>query len=235
MFKTAILSLLAIVSGVVIGAAPPKNELPARAPNIKDTIAVTALYTEDDPIPMPWPPGSVCFDFETVSAGQHSGFGGYCGAPLPPVGPIAPGPDDGICRASVAQPALCAVIRDVCAWEDLWGRHVSFIDPQPPAPDVDFDRYVVVAVIAPPRPNGCYSMAIDRITRHGDVRKVHVVEYVPCSDPNVACTQVITNAHHFIKVCKRFLPPEIPVCFENRYSPNDCVIVGLCPEPKYDE
>lgn len=237
MYRFTILALIAVISAVVVDAAPPPGQSNVVTQDMRNRIIAAQIYDEDEPvpIPLPRPSGSICYAFETISSGQFSGFGGYCDAPLPPVGPIAECPDDGICRAKVARPALSAVIRDACAWEDLWAQHVSFIYPQPPAPEVDFHKYVVVAVIAPPRPNGCYGMAIDRITRNGDARKVHVVEYVPCPDPNVACTQVITNAHHFIKVCKQFLPPEVPVCFENRYSSNDCRILGVCPDASIDE
>ena len=111
--------------------------------------------------------------FTTIEGGQISGFGGYCNMPLDPPEAAPGGPP---CHAEVAQPAIEAVIRDTCAWESLWAEHVSIDPSEPPAPIIDFDRFVVVAVIAGPRPNGCYETAITKITKNdGGLRTVHVV------------------------------------------------------------
>lgn len=153
------------------------------------------------------------YAFTTIAGGQLSGFGRYCNVPI-----VVPERARGVrpCVAAVAEPALQAVIRDTCAWESLWNEHVSIMLPHPPAPWVDFDQDVVVAVVSGPRPNGCYGLAITRIADRDGVRVIHVVEGVPC--PDDACTMNITNSFHFISVSREILPPHIPVGFDNRYE-----------------
>ena len=151
--------------------------------------------------------------FTTIAGGQISGFGDYCGLPLNSPDGVGSG---NWCHAAVAQPALSAVIREGCAWESFWAEHVSNFFPPTPAPEIDFNRYVVVAVISGPRPNGCYGVAIRRIVARHGMRTVRIVEGVPC--PGSLCTQVVTNPFHFVQVPRAAMPPEVPVCFDNRFA-----------------
>ncbi len=181
------------------------------------------------PIPAPGPipvPRAVCYQFNTIAIGQYSGFGYYCGAPLndpspdPSTDPAPP------CYTAVAQPEFEAVIRGECAWIDFWTAHTSNIFPPPPVPDVDFDRFVVIALVAGPRPDGCRGIEVTQIVNDGCGTKVLMRERVPC--PGEACTDAITNPFHFVKVCKQFVPFERPVCFEHRRIHVPCVLTAAC-------
>ena len=162
------------------------------------------------------PPQSL--PFETVACGLISGFGGYCEG-LPPDQPAVDpkgiedyaAPPGWPCFADFARPRFEAIIRDQCAWQDLWQQHGSVIVPAPPIPEVDFDQYVVVAVIAGPRPNGCYSIGIADVYETSWGRLIEVHERVPC--PEEQCWQVITNPYHFVKVDRRYLPYNVPIGF----------------------
>lgn len=168
-----------------------------------------------------------CFSFTTIAKGQHSGFGDFCG------GTGGYTPDDTACLqadtappcfACVAQPEFEAIIRNECAWTDLWTQHTSNVWPPPPVPSVDFDKFVVVAVISGTRPDGCFEIEITKITGSSSPcanRTIHVRERVPCPKGE-ACPDVLTNNFHFIKVCKDFLPFKIPTCFEHRLSSPKC-------------
>ncbi len=177
----------------------------------------------------------VCYSFQTIEQGGISGFGYYCDG-------YSADPRDAHqealhevhhsvlwpCYADVAQPRFESIIRDECVWIDYWNEHASLWEPPPPVPEIDFDRYVVVAVIAGWRPNSCYGMQITHITGNPYCRKIHVRERVPC--PGEMCLQVITNPYHFIRVCKEFLPYDVPVCFEHRNMTPLCVAYVLCPD-----
>jgi hypothetical protein len=160
----------------------------------------------------------LCFDFDTVAKGQFSNFGDFCfgsgPASAPEACPISETQPP--CYACIAEPHLEAILRDACMWQDFWAEHQPGTSP----PIVDFDRYVVVAVISGIRPDGCYGIEITQITGNGlassecDLeRTIHMRERVPC--PHEACPDVVTNPYHFVKVCREFLPPGATVCFDH--------------------
>ena len=52
------------------------------------------------------------------------------------------------------------VIRDATAWNDLWQRIYSNLNPAPPTPDIDFTREIVVAVALGSQTSGGYSVLL---------------------------------------------------------------------------
>lgn len=217
------LGLIAVLGGAVLATFWSSTSLSQSArPSAKD-------IAEAAPAPIPT---TVCYAFSTVDQGQYSGFGYYCGNPIPYSGGGGAGP--GPCYASVARPSFEAIIREECHWLDFWEKHTDNVWPPPPAPSIDFDKYVVIAVVLGNRPSGCYGVEINQISGDGCGRKIHIRERVPCSGE--LCTLAITNPFHYIKVCKSFLPFDVPTCFEHRDVRSPCNAMALClddvePEP----
>jgi len=66
------------------------------------------------------------------------------------------------------------------------------------APDVDFSRWMLLAVGLGTRPNGGYSVEITRLEQTGDGWVAHYVTREP--GPNCIVAQVITHPVHVVKV-----------------------------------
>lgn len=167
-----------------------------------------------------------CYAFDTIEQGHYSGFGDYCQFSASDESSLSAAAATA-CYAPVAQPEVEAIIRNECAWADFWEEHTDNVWPAPPVPAVDFSRYVVVAVISGTRPNGCYGMEITKITKGScGGRTIHVREQVPCFGQG--CTLALTNNYHFIRVCKEFLPFDVPTCFEHRDQNLQCTLMAAC-------
>ena len=65
-------------------------------------------------------------------------------------------------------------------------------------PDVDFERYSVVAFLAGPRPSSGYSVAITRIRESADKISIDVSKTYPCS--NTIVLTVLTEPFHVVKI-----------------------------------
>lgn len=170
-----------------------------------------------------------CYGFTTIEQGHYSGFGDYCQFASADSSESLSAAAPTVCYASVAQPEVEAIIRNECAWADFWEEHTDNQFPPPPLPSIDFSRYVVVAVISGTRPNGCYGMEITHISKGScGGRTIHVREQVPCAGQG--CTLALTNNYHFIRVCKEFLPFDVPTCFEHRNLNEVCNLTVDCLE-----
>jgi len=157
--------------------------------------------------------------FETVDMGLISGFGYYCGSRAdgcesPDLADELMSPDAWPCFADYARPNFEGVIRDQCMWASLWEQHTSLIEPPLPMPEVDFDRYAVIAVISGWRPNSCAGLAITSLHYMRHSCTIMLKERVPC--PDEQCFQVITNPYHFIKVDKRYVPFDVAIRFDHK-------------------
>jgi hypothetical protein len=193
------------------------------------SIATVALVLTSltPPITANSAPAVVCYSFTTIDQGNYSGFGYYCDGTGGSSGGTPSNDTPPPCYADVAMPEFEAIIRNECAWIDFWTGHTDNMFPPPPPPTVDFDKYVVVAVISGTRPTGCYGIEITHIDNAGCGRTIHVRERVPCPSGEL-CTDALTNNFHFIKVCKEFLPFEVPVCFDHKLSAPTCNLIAAC-------
>ena len=81
-------------------------------------------------------------------------------------------------------------------WRMFWERHASAQLPPPDAPDVDFGRERVVAVVLADKPNGCWAVRIENPNVGADEASVDVVTYTP--PPDMMCTQQVTQPFHFV-------------------------------------
>ena len=79
---------------------------------------------------------------------------------------------------------------DVESWVTFWTRLHANISPEPPAPIVDFDNWVVVAATMGQRATGGYAIRIEEITRVGDDLRVVVLETSP--GPTCLTTQAFS-------------------------------------------
>lgn len=86
------------------------------------------------------------------------------------------------------------VIRDPAEWERLWSRHAG----EKAAPEVDFEREMVVAAFAGEFRTGGYSIDIDRLERTDEGLVVHVV----LERPGATCmtTQALTQPFQIARV-----------------------------------
>jgi hypothetical protein len=182
------------------------------------------------PLALPQPQGPTvaeCLPFQTIDEGSYSGFGGHCwdawtardAAALHELPRLAGRPvGNGPCYAGVARPAFEAVIRNECAWLDLWTEH-TFDDGSLP-PWIDFERFVVLAVIKGPG-SGCSGIEISAITEDGSgARRVHVRQERPCY--RIDCL-ALSNPYHFVMVPVEFLPYEAPIAFVHDDHSPDCI------------
>lgn len=84
-------------------------------------------------------------------------------------------------------------------WEAFWQDHDERLGERE-APQVNFSRERVVAVLMGERPNGCYAIKITdvRLGMDADEMLVNVTGRVP--GPDEMCTQAIVHPYHFVAV-----------------------------------
>ena len=92
------------------------------------------------------------------------------------------------------------VIRDASAWAEFWAKHKQHLLPQPPLPRVDFSRQMVVGIVLPGRPNGCYAVAIDKIEQETTGLAVSYKETTPPRD--AMCSMAIVWPVHLVKTAR---------------------------------
>jgi hypothetical protein len=103
---------------------------------------------------------------------------------------IAPGATAYEANSGFTSPANL-VVRDQAALEALWATVHANVTPRPPAPIVDFGRYLIVARAMGPRPTGGYDVVISNLIRQGQEFVVQVRE----TQPGAGCgvTQAVTS------------------------------------------
>lgn len=98
------------------------------------------------------------------------------------------------------------VVRDANAWSALWAQHKSGRTPQPALPAIDFSKDLIAAVFAGQRPNSCWELNIERVSRlEGKI----VVEYrLRDVTPVAICAMAITSPSHLVALPRTDLPVE---------------------------
>ena len=84
--------------------------------------------------------------------------------------------------SSAIQETRVAVVRTPEAWAELWAEHGANTLPPPPAPEVDFERQMVVAVFLGVRPCGGYGVEIAECAPREDRIVVRARETRPGPD-----------------------------------------------------
>jgi hypothetical protein len=98
------------------------------------------------------------------------------------------------------------VIRMEAEWEKLWKRHGALRVPPEPAPAVDFEKEMVVAVFMGQKSTGGYAIEIKRIETTASRLRITVERKEP--GPDAIVTQALTAPFHFVAVRKSELKPE---------------------------
>ncbi|MBY0551960.1 MAG: protease complex subunit PrcB family protein [Candidatus Obscuribacterales bacterium] len=89
------------------------------------------------------------------------------------------------------------VISDDARWQKVYKKH-SNVRPQPPAPDVDFRKEMIVAVFMGQRSSGGYSIRVTRVERRDGATYVYYTNYNP--PPGSFTTAAMSAPYHLVKV-----------------------------------
>lgn len=106
------------------------------------------------------------------------------------IAPLLRGYHSGIASTGVI------VARDKGQWEALWAQHASKEIPRPPAPEVDFERWMVVCVAMGTRPTGGWSVRIERVFEENGVLWIDAKEAGPA--PDALVPQVLTTPYDMV-------------------------------------
>lgn len=144
--------------------------------------------------------------FQTVAQGKWSNFG-WCDESPPDTGPWWSMYPPMWVYAIPSQPHFECVIRDECVWAVFWAAHYVGAVGTPP-PDIDFDNYVVIAVVLGMRDNCGYEAEIAAIRATDCGVQVMVNEALLLhSQPRMV------NPYHFVKIAKDCVPYSTRLCF----------------------
>lgn len=101
------------------------------------------------------------------------------------------------------------VVKDAASWSALWAQHKRNVMPTLPEPVVDFNKFMVVAVFAGSKPNGCYSTTLSNLYRSGRVINVTRIDRLPA--PGTVCPQALSSPAHLIMIERSSDPVEVAV------------------------
>ena len=144
--------------------------------------------------------------FNTIAQGKWSGFG-WCAEYVPDMSPcLSSKPPLWLCYV-VSRPHFECVIRDECVWTDFWEAHqIGPAETLPPY--VDFENYIVIAVVLGMRDNCGYEVEITSIRETDCGVQVTISECV-----QVNSEDRMVNPYHFVKIPKSCIPYSRRVCF----------------------
>lgn len=132
-----------------------------------------------------------------------------------PVVRLRPEPASFTYYSGLTQPQQL-VIRDQTAWRQVWESIWRGHSPQPPLPDIDFGRDMVIVAALGARNTGGYSVFIDSASAgpSGVTLRIRSVS------PGTACitTQAVTQPVDIARLPRR----EGPVIFAERQEIQDC-------------
>ena len=90
------------------------------------------------------------------------------------------------------------VVTNQAQWTDLWAKHVAQKTPQPPAPEVNFDKETVIFVTLGRKNSGGYGVEITGVRRSGNTREILVSTTDP--KPGGLTIQALTAPFHIVAV-----------------------------------
>ena len=103
------------------------------------------------------------------------------------------------------------VVRDPGEWKTIWKQMAATREPEPPAPEIDFEKEMVVGVFLGEKPTGGYTVRITRLRSIPEGVEVQVRETSP--PPGSLVAQVLTQPYHLVTVERKegrvkFVPSE---------------------------
>lgn len=95
-------------------------------------------------------------------------------------------------------------IDSLSEWRSLWEQLHRYTIPKPPPPEIDFTRYMLVAVFAGEKRSGGYSVQVQQVreTKQG----LTVSAVVESPDPDQVTTAQIVYPYQIVKVPRSDLP-----------------------------
>ena len=100
-------------------------------------------------------------------------------------------------RSGVRAP-MQIVVRSQNEWSALWRQHAVNDPSSRPAPAVDFDKEVVVALFLGEKPTGGYDVQISRAEQTQDGLTIYYREKSPL--PGGMVTQALTQPFHIVRI-----------------------------------
>ena len=107
---------------------------------------------------------------------------------------------------SGVQQADATIIRTPEEFARVWAAVHRGARPEPPTPDVDFEREMVAAVFQGQQPTGGYAVAVERIEQLEDRVVIHVTSIQP--RPEDFVTMALTSPYHLVRLPRQDLPVE---------------------------
>jgi hypothetical protein len=92
------------------------------------------------------------------------------------------------------------VISDVGTWEDTWDRLTAHLINPEPAPEVDFNEYILLAHFMGQKPTSGYEVEFTEVLEGATDISAAIREISPA--PECMLAQVITSPYHVIQVPK---------------------------------
>jgi len=89
------------------------------------------------------------------------------------------------------------VIRDASAWKDLWKQTNSNSSSQPPIPEIDFSKEMILGAYLGQKNSGGYGIKISRVQERDNCLEVYVEKSAP--KLGMMTTMALTQPYHLVK------------------------------------
>ncbi len=112
--------------------------------------------------------------------------------------------------------SLRLVIRDAATWRNTWEQMHRNHSPQPPLPEVDFEREMLIVAALGTRPSGGYGILLESAHEHPS----HLVATIRKTSPGAGCvvTAALTQPVDIARLARR----EKPVHFREIHTVHEC-------------
>lgn len=99
------------------------------------------------------------------------------------------------------------VIRNREEWQKIWNIHAGIRLPTPELPEIDFSRWMIIAVFSGGHSSGGYTIKIDGIERNADKISVKIIEVKPKRGD--ITIQSFTCPYQIVRIEATDLPVEV--------------------------
>lgn len=161
--------------------------------------------------------------FALMLVGVAVGFAACGAAPRSPGGPGAPtpvtrlrtGPSSFTDFSGLREPQRL-VVREPSAWREVWAAIWRGYSPEPPVPEIDFGREMLVVAALGERPTGGYNIFIETAAEGPTGLVIQIRSVSP--GPRCAMTQAFTQPVDIARLPRR----DGPVLFADRSEVSPC-------------
>lgn len=92
------------------------------------------------------------------------------------------------------------IIKDEIKWKEIWNIVYANIEPTPKIIDIDFEKYMLIAVFQGIKNTGGYNIEIEKIIETVDTLEIYIKETKPSAEDMVS--EALTQPCHIIKIEK---------------------------------